>query len=64
MRARAKGLGTAEKKAAYGSGRTLGGCAKEARKELAKELPDADFGLPNRTVGATYEQSMKDPVSP
>lgn len=60
MRARDKGLGTAEKKAAYGSGRKLGGCAKRARKELAQGLPDADFGLLNNTIGATYEQSMKD----
>jgi hypothetical protein len=60
VKARDKALGTAEKKAAYGSGRKLGGCAKEAREELARDLPDADFGLLNRTVDATYEKSMKD----
>ncbi|MFE0763442.1 hypothetical protein [Streptomyces smyrnaeus] len=61
---RRKGLDDMEKKAAYGSegrsGKTSGGCLKKAEEALLEEVPDADFGLLNDTIGATYEQSMKD----
>jgi len=62
IRARDNGLDAAEKKAAYGSGRKLGGCAKKAREALLKDAPDADFDLLNNTLGTTYEQSRKDPA--
>ncbi|MEU4967157.1 hypothetical protein [Streptomyces smyrnaeus] len=61
---RRKGLDDMEKKAAYGSegrpGKTSGGCLRKAEETLLEEVPDADFGLLNDTIGATYEQSMKD----
>ncbi|WKX71620.1 hypothetical protein [Streptomyces sp. XD-27] len=60
MEEREKGLGAAERKAAFGSGQKLGGCAKKAQEVLLKDVPDADFGLLDDTIGATYEQSMKD----
>jgi len=62
MKARDKGLDTAEKKAAYGSGQKLGGCTKKAEEALLKNVPDADFDLLNNTVGTTYGRSRKDPA--
>lgn len=58
--AREKELGPAERKAALGSGKQLGGCVKKAKDELLKDAPDADFNLLNGTIGSTYEESMKD----
>ncbi|UNZ16304.1 hypothetical protein [Streptomyces sp. 891-h] len=61
---RRKALDEAEKKAAYGPegrpGKTTGGCLKKAEERLLEDVPDADFDLLDDTIGATYEQSMKD----
>lgn len=63
MKAREKGLDAAEKKAAFGSGKELGGCVGKAKDALLADVPpDADFALLNGTIGNTYEQSMKDPA--
>lgn len=59
-KAREKELGPAERKAALGSGKQLGGCVRKAKDELLKDAPDANFNLLNGTIGSTYEESMKD----
>ncbi|MFG3253755.1 hypothetical protein [Streptomyces sp. NPDC048172] len=63
-KAREKGLDAAARKAAYGPqrkpGQKGGGCVDKSKEALVKDVPDADFGLLDKTLGATYERSMKD----
>ncbi|GAA2101200.1 hypothetical protein GCM10009801_74260 [Streptomyces albiaxialis] len=60
-KAREKGLGAAARKAAHGSGKAPGGCVRKAKETLTRGLPDADYGLLDSTLGATYDRALKEP---